>query len=324
MRRALAKIRGFLSWVLGKPKKVTIPVALIVFGAGFFFAFKMADAYDYVQNDPRFCRSCHIMEKAWDRWLTSEHRSLTCHQCHEASVVDNTRLLWTYAFTRREQVDRHAVVQDEACEKCHESGNPRWRQVALTAGHSVHAEEQGIACVKCHALTTHRFTPPGTICQTCHEGQRIMVSGMATTHCISCHNFLKEDTASLLTKEGHPLLPTREPCLSCHRAQGRPDITWPVGAAMQFPCLQCHQPHKQAEPTVNCQSCHPAALSQGLHAKESHVASKCQTCHQPHQWKVAGRETCLACHPAKANHNLGTECALCHGFKQSPVALGTR
>lgn len=128
------------------------------------------------------------------------------------------------------------------------------------------------------------------------------ISGMESMHCVTCHQYLVEEAQ---------LLPQREGCLNCHQALTELGVKWPVDAPMQYPCGDCHQPHRQAEPIVDCLSCHTV---EGIHLKGAHSASSCLTCHKPHEWQVTQRETCLTCHPGKVEHNAGTLCSSCHLF----------
>src|SRR3972149_8194660 len=201
------KIKGAFLRIIRLPKKVLIPGIIVVVGILSFGGYKAADAYDYMQNNPQFCRSCHIMEQAWDRWSTSEHKNINCHECHELGIFQGAGLLLKTTLGLSPDVPKHALVDNDTCAKCHESGNPKWLQVAATAGHRVHAEEQNVACTKCHSVTLHRFAPPKPICSVCHEEKKVEVVEMGEMHCLACHNFLKENG---------PLVPTREPCLSCH------------------------------------------------------------------------------------------------------------
>ncbi|MBI4268197.1 MAG: hypothetical protein HY662_05370 [Chloroflexi bacterium] len=297
-----SRIKRSWRWWWRHPKKIAIPVtiAVILFIAigGYLFA----RFYNYTQDDPRFCQSCHIMEEAWDKWAISEHKDVGCHKCHEQSVLGGARQILDFAFGNFTRVEKHATVQDEFCKQCHESNNPKWVQVAATAGHRVHSEEQNVACTKCHSVSLHRFEPPAPICNVCHAEQEVEVSGMADMHCQTCHQFLAEDAS---------LVPTRKACLDCHQSLTTVAVNWPADAPMQFPCSDCHQPHEQAKPVVECQSCHSVS---GLHQAGAHVASQCQTCHQPHSWQVAPRDTCLTCHTSQTDHYPDNACSLCHSF----------
>ena len=123
MRWFTSRVKRFWNWTRRFPKKKSIPVLVIILIAISFGSFYFSRFYSYMQNDPD---SCHIMEKSWDRWVTSEHRDVGCHSCHEQSLFASAGLLLSFAFGDYERVEKHAVVPDDACEKCHESDNLRW------------------------------------------------------------------------------------------------------------------------------------------------------------------------------------------------------
>lgn len=303
MDKFISLVKQAWKWVKKLPKKVTIPVAIIIVALLSFGGYQSIHFYNYMQHNPEFCYSCHLMEKPWDRWESSEHSQVECHGCHQQSIFAGANQIISFALGNPERVEAHATVQDETCEDCHESGSPEWIQVAQTAGHQEHAEVQNIACTKCHSITVHRFEAPGTICSVCHEEKHIDVNGMAKMHCTACHQFLAEGE--------HPL-PTRSGCLDCHQALTAFKYPWPVDAPMQFACGECHQPHHEpGERLVGCQSCHTTG---GMHLKPAHDASTCTVCHGPHEWQVTRRETCLLCHPASTEHYADTLCNDCHQF----------
>jgi len=168
-------------------------------------------------------------------------------------------------------------------------------------------------------------------CFRCHDNQHVNQSGKVLTNdCPVCHT---------LPQRG-PLLPlaafspaSAEPwhpwplkgrhatilCNLCHRAGYRPpldcischkiDTSAPM---MSMPCKTCHLKEAELQPMVNCRSCH-SKLS-GLHKKSEHVNVPCISCHTPHTWKVAKRETCLTCHDDKKTHNAPASCGDCHKF----------
>ena len=298
-----SKVRRLWHWLRGLPMKVTIPAAIVVVVAISVGGYFSAHFYNYMQHDPDFCKSCHIMEESWDRWFTSDHSDVECHSCHHQSLFASAGLLIDFAFGGYERIEDHAVVPDDTCEKCHESGDPRWIQVAATSGHEQHAEEQNVACTKCHSITLHRFEPPGAICNVCHEEKHTEIGGMAEMHCTACHQYLVDE---------EKLLPLRKGCLDCHQALTELGVTWSTEAPMQYPCGDCHQPHEQAEPLVDCSSCHDV---EGMHLEGAHRASSCETCHQAHEWQAARRDTCLTCHPGQAEHHLANQCSDCHQFR---------
>ncbi len=276
-------MRTWWAWVRGLPRPYLIGggiaaamVVAVVLFAGY-------TAYDYTMNNPAFCRSCHIMESAWNRWSASEHRKVSCHACHEQSIIESARQVVVFVVRRPERVGRHAHVPAERCAACHASGDPQWRQVAATAGHQVHALRQGIDCVVCHSQSVHRIQASTEICANCHQAQAVGVRAikipqMAEFHCVDCHQFLRLNS---------PLRPTRLTCLGCH--QGLPlkkTLGWPEGAAhTTLPCGTCHKPHEKAQPIVACTICH-AAPAPAVHGAVIASGTACTTCHLPHRWKI--------------------------------------
>lgn len=308
MKSTLSLTRGIASFLLLLPRPLALGIVAVVIGFVAFGAFGAFRVYSYTQNDPTFCRSCHTMEKAWDRWATSEHSKVNCHSCHEASPVASFEQVVKYAVNQPDDVSKHALVNDEACKTCHESGNGKWKQIADTAGHQVHVEDQNLNCLKCHSVTLHRFAPPEKICLACHGDQTVKTTAMAERYCLDCHNFLRENS---------PLRPQRQDCLKCHEAQTQKEVHWPTTAPMQFQCAQCHQPHKaETSPVATCQSCHTEQQTKGKHAVSAHTTTSCSTCHKPHEWKVTQRETCTTCHQNKVEHNAPATCNTCHSFRQ--------
>lgn len=246
-----------------------------------------ARLYAYVQDDPAFCRSCHGMELAWDRWSQSAHSSVRCGDCHQQSTLASAEQLVKYAMRDPRNVSKHSSVGDESCVKCHASDNPRWSQIASTAGHRKHVEEEKIACTKCHSLTIHRSESSKQVCGACHTERQVKVPEMANLHCLTCHDFLTTQTN---------LLPDRERCLTCHIAMPQVKVTWPSDAPMKWKCGSCHKPHEQSSVWVGCVACHEKAGLGGLHAETGHTGTACETCHRPHEWRVSTRGPCLACH----------------------------
>ncbi len=276
-------LRTIAAWLGSLPGAVLIVgAAAVVIGAAAVL-FTAYTAYDYTMNNPAFCRSCHIMEAAWTRWSTSEHQKVECHSCHQQSVTESARQVVVFAIRRPERVGRHAEVPAERCRTCHTGGDPRWRQVAETAGHQVHAERQQIECVVCHSQALHRIRPSTEICARCHQAQAtgaraIKIPQMAEFHCVDCHQFLRLNS---------PLRPTRQTCLGCHQAlPPKRTVGWPAAAPhVALPCGTCHKPHEKAQPVVACASCHPAPAP-AIHQPIMESKTACTTCHTPHRWRI--------------------------------------
>ena len=94
-------------------------------------------------------------------------------------------------------------------------------------------------------------------------------------------------------------------CAECHRID-------PKAPMISYGCTTCHQVPQEVTGMTPCKECHSPT---GLHAVAPHVAATCITCHKPHTWLVAGRDTCLQCHSDRKGHNPGQACMACHAFK---------
>ncbi|MHB0915830.1 MAG: hypothetical protein ACYC5A_07240 [Thermoleophilia bacterium] len=319
-----------MKWLIARFKKIgawigRLPVALkVLLGVSLFFilfggTYGSYRIYNYTQHDPEFCRSCHTMNLAWDKWAESEHSKVGCHSCHQASPIASARLVVVYLLDRPDTNTSHAHISDESCEKCHYSGDPQWVQVEETAGHKFHAEEQNIACQTCHGMRLHEFRPATEICVACHADhvsgneKAIKTADMQDLHCVECHEFLGEDSA---------IRPTNETCLECHRKLDNHGVTFPgEDAPMHWDCRECHKPHDSDRPVVDCIGCHTEARTAGLHASPTHAESKCKSCHKPHEWVVTARENCAECHSDKVeSHNPGKLCTECHDFGE--ISMG--
>jgi hypothetical protein len=274
-------VGALAQWLASLPRPLGIGAgaALIVLATtGAYSAYR---GYDYSMHNPAFCRNCHTMEEAWTRWESSEHRDVTCHACHEANILDSAKQVVVFVLRRPQHVGTHAVVPREVCQRCHTSGDERWRQVAATAGHTVHAEARGIQCVVCHAPSIHRFAPPTEVCGACHVAQttgerRVAIRAMADQHCTECHEFLSLES---------PLRPGRQTCLGCHQLIPGQVGSWPAGAPMQFPCSGCHKPHERSQPIVACRACHDQPR-EDIHPASMLQNTPCTACHVPHRWKA--------------------------------------
>ena len=306
VRLVRSKVATVRRWLLSLPPVLAVAVVLAfaIFAlTGMYGSYRL---YSYTQDDPLFCRSCHTMQKAWDRWASSAHNQVNCHTCHESNALESFEQVVKFAASRPNEVAKHAKVPEEVCMSCHEGNDPRWIQVADTAGHKVHAEEKGISCLKCHSTSLHEFAPPEKVCLTCHTNNQVKMTGMAQRYCTDCHNYLQENS---------PLRPTRKDCLDCHERLAKKDVHWPSDAPMQLQCSSCHKPHEDTSPKAACQTCHQGQEQKGKHAVAAHQASGCTSCHEPHKWRVTDRETCTTCHQNRVEHNPGTTCSSCHGFR---------
>jgi len=310
------------NWIkTGIPLKGKIIIAvllLVIFTGGGVLAFKF---YDFTQNNPKFCVSCHLMQPAFNAWAASAHKGLNCHDCHHLTIPEQNKLLVSFVLHRPTSVpNRHGkvIVTWRVCITCHWEKNEKFKDAKLINESRMHAKHvfmEQIECVKCHGYITHKFTPEERFCTKCHEGKIVHGTGMEGLACLNCHTDRTQD-----------LRPGRNKCLYCHGSEevrkeliagGTLDVTHyapdqktinraikinvPKDAPMQFYCYECHKPHKSARPDWgNCFSCHQNILNVGKHNTHVQVMGmKCKQCHKPHAWRVTpeqAKKDCVSCH----------------------------
>lgn len=315
-RAAVSKVFEILKLTSFSPK-----VRYTILGIGAFFVVgggvSAYATFDYTQNNPRFCTSCHIMDDAFQRWSKSEHSKESCHACHPADLGANLRQLYVYATNPPDKPRHGAEVENHVCFNCHRvdgdeeakiPAEEKWKDVLAESGHTEHVKKQKIQCVRCHSTSLHSFSPPEDLCTSCHKHTK-MVGNSMDAHCTSCHAFTATERKSLL--------PARSDCLTCHadmqvHAEVFPEAEKKTDSPMQWECGRCHKPHTQmALAYRDCEGCHADAIAKSdIHKVKAHY--QCMGCHKPHLWKVTTQEPCLVCHKGKEKHADGEVCASCH------------
>jgi len=264
--------------------------------------------WHYMQHDNRFCTSCHLMLDPFQRFSRSAHARLECHNCHEGRIPEQMHQLWLTLVERPTAIGRHARVPNEVCAKCHISGDStKWKIIAATAGHRMHLESKdprlkGMRCVECHGVSLHEFAPVDRTCgqSGCHDHNTIQLGHMGRLtelHCTTCHNFLAEARKFAVDSLGTPLTPAAAQCLACHAMQEKMKAMDIGRDPHNGVCGDCHNPHTQTKPQdVSCTNagCHTGWQRVSFHNGVPHP-ERCTTCHQPHSWRVDGRQ-CTRCH----------------------------
>lgn len=227
-------------------------------------------AYGYTQNNPQFCLSCHLMETPYQLWQTSQHKSVNCHSCHEASIKGSLSQVFEQVTKHPTEITKHAVVPSATCQSCHTGQGPTGaKDITGTNVHVIHVERQKVECTTCHSTSLHRFEAPENICQKCHQayvpgGEKAeKTRGMQNLACSSCHDLVGKSGA---------LVPNRATCTSCH--QQAPTLgLHKVGMHAQSDCWVCHQVHVEPQPSrAPCQTCHTD--------RQNHFPGvTCRTCH---------------------------------------------
>lgn len=260
----------------------------------------------YVRDDPRFCASCHKVSAEFALWSRDGHGRLACQECHHTTAAQAVGALRGFLSGSVSQ-PAHAPVAIGACAACHLSHDKEWTDVGASRGHRLHAVEQKITCVRCHAGAVHRFEPSAESCRSCHGEHAVRVAGMQKLHCFACHDFLSVEPT---------LRPSRRDCLRCHQASGVHPARFSGDAPMRFACASCHKPHAPAgQEVVGCESCHRAIAASGLHARHG----GCQGCHKPHLWRSEVQD-CLRCHRQAAAHDPLLTCPSCHSWRAARAA----
>jgi hypothetical protein len=169
-------------------------------------------------------------------------------------------------------------------------------------------------------------------CFRCHDGRHVSRDGeVISKDCASCHDFLeRKGTGSFVPAAATPAFAHPWPlggkhteilCGACHT--GGPAKPATCRGCHQIPatgvpmadmaCKDCHRKEQEVQPLESCGTCHGGLA--GLHRPGAHGDAGCVACHAPHAWAPAARDTCLACHGDRAEHNPGETCAGCHAFR---------
>ncbi len=271
-------------------------------------------SWNYMMHDNDFCSGCHVMAPAWQKFQTTKHAQLQCHQCHQQSIFASARQLVLWVADRPGQIPTHSKVPNERCIACHVRGDStRWKQIAATEGHRLHLESPrlpGLQCVRCHGFSVHQFVPTDMTCGQagCHEGIRIRLgkmSNVTTLHCAMCHVFTRRAAAPMSVRDSvrRWLTPTRVECFACHAMQklmvDQQLAHDPHGAV----CGACHNPHTQTAPVQAERSCTNAAcharadtLTAAHRGLPPGALASCVSCHRPHSWETGGKGDCANCH----------------------------
>jgi nitrate/TMAO reductase-like tetraheme cytochrome c subunit len=311
-----------LKWLkAGVPLKAKVIIAvllLLITTGGGIMSYRF---YDFTQNNPKFCVSCHLMQEAFDQWAESVHKGINCHDCHHLSVPEMNNLLVSFVLHRPDKVpDRHGkiIVPWRYCVGCHWEKKEEFASAPLINQSRMHAKHyfmEQIECSKCHGYILHEFTPEERFCMKCHQGKTVHGTGMEQLACLNCHTDRTPD-----------LRPGRNKCLFCHgdetvrqklMEEGSLDVTHyrpsqetidraikinvPKDAPMQFNCYACHKPHQEVRPDWgNCLVCHRNIPQVGKHEMHINVLGmECKQCHKPHSWTVteqSARKDCTTCH----------------------------
>ena len=257
-----------------KEKTVLVSILLFISVVGIVLAIRY---YNYIQKDPEFCNSCHLMEEAYAAWKKSGHRFIVCQDCHQLGIIEQNRLLIKFVFTTdRKTPEPHGNITPwQTCTKCHwDEAKQGALSVTKSTGHARHINVEKLVCMDCHTRSVHAFLPDKRACLRCHRDWKIHGVGMEEVSCMVCHPFSPRHKGSFI--------PDRERCLACHRSS--PKASFPDKVPMaRLNCYECHKPHTRIRPAdEDCLRCHTREVLQKR--KVHHEERKCISCHVPHRW----------------------------------------
>lgn len=276
MYKLLSKIFDRLERGLSPKEKIIIIAMLFVISAfGVVIAVRY---YNYIQENPYFCNSCHLMEEAFTAWKLSPHNIIVCQDCHQLKLIEQNKLLMKFVFAaRQKKPEPHgAETPWKICTNCHwDEASQGSLTISKQMGHAGHLIMKNLACVDCHSRAVHSFRPDEQACKRCHEDKEIHGIGNNKVSCLMCHPFSP--------KKQNPM-PSREICFRCHRKS--PKLVFSKQAPMsRLDCFECHKPHNCVNRPTNkdCLRCHTNTVL--VKKSAAHKATKrCTTCHPAHRW----------------------------------------
>ncbi len=138
-------------------------------------------------SHPKFCATCHNIKPAYDSWLTSSHKDVTCVACHvrpgiagfveDKAIAGIKDVTITLFGSPTPYHNLQATVYSEVCISCHrailrvseiaERDLPKpAKDVGLIMSHRKHMEafakrDQGEGCTTCHSQVVHGQTIKG-------------------------------------------------------------------------------------------------------------------------------------------------------------------
>ncbi len=287
-------------------------ITLVVLGG---IGFAGSWSWNYMMHDNEFCAGCHIMDVPFERFGTSEHAKLQCHDCHRQSIFASMLELYVQVTERPDKIPEHRSVPNAICSECHIQRDPdsTWQRVSATAGHQVHLNPRSpvmsrIECTTCHGQEVHRFKPVSETCAQsgCHDDIKVELGKMAQQtdlHCTVCHEFtVKAVEGNPIDSSRAALVPGDQQCLGCHEMRERLGAFAPEQEPHGGKCGTCHNPHSQTTPSGAFQSCGTS----GCHVRSDtltaahrrlgrHRLETCGACHGAHTW-TANAVDCRSCH----------------------------
>ncbi len=317
----------FTRWLIFHRSKPLVSWGIIIGVFGVFSAISLVVAgvvgyvaYDYTQNDPKFCITCHdVMIESYEKWEKSEHAEVNCHACHhlspEEAINYGIHLMRGLPDKVPPRPEGKIIVPSTYCMKCHWEEEKKEHaedlqvkdildkditHIVIQVGQKVRTflakpgpEGNNVASSRFHAI--HYFNEQ-TECMICHGHKELHVFTAAPEDCLDCHENQQEkahtakevelECLNCHTDRTTNLNPDREKCLFCH---GEDDVLKQHLVNAGTIDVKYHQPSEEI-----------VANAPKIHLPDSAPMQQfnCDTCHQPHQEEAAAsKDTCISCHP---------------------------
>jgi nitrate/TMAO reductase-like tetraheme cytochrome c subunit len=303
-----------------KVRRIVYPV-LALLASWLFLMVIMAGAAAWYTSRPVFCASCHNMVPYYESWQKSNHRDVTCVECHfppglggkvRGKVLGLVQLL---KYVTSSAGPRPAAeIPDASCLRsgCHETrllsgvvdfrvqvkdDSGPGREIVIPFDHTPHLQPgrrgKTLRCTSCHSQIVQgsHMTVTATTCFLCHfKDQPFNERLSACTHCHQIPEgefFLggKKFTHTLAFNNGVD-------CRNCHA-----DLIRGKGEVPRKQCQSCHNRegdlaryddhdfiHSKhvSEHKVDCTQCHMPIEHNLSRDKIQDAVADCQACHPKH------------------------------------------
>lgn len=302
--------KDLIKIIIEKLKPRMKPIIILVAIILIFFTYSTEQILQITES-PDFCgKNCHIMRPYYISWLSSNHSSVKCVECHyEPGLIGHIKGKITglmqfinYETGSEQYVSLRAEVSDDNCLICHPAKTlPNVTFQGRNYSHQEHLFKpiRGItlACTSCHSMivigmTAHTYAVSDVTCTSCHpalNAQIIQHVVVTTSTCFTCH-FKNLSVAGNVSISG---------CPSCHG---------PPQGIVNFNGINYdHAPHLQAK--IECTTCHENITSG---ANVIVAKDKCYTCHNVPSRLDRYNDTAFIHSNHVTNHKIA--CYYCHSI----------
>lgn len=209
-------------------------------------------------SNPKFCKSCHVMEPYYKSWKKSSHKAIPCVDCHlEPGLINTFKGKWlaikqiATVLTGTYGSKIYAKISDVSCLRsgCHSekslSGKIKSSRYNMLFNHDTHLSQMRhgikLSCTSCHSQTiiSSHINVTVSACFLCHFKRE--AEKTSTGSCSICHD--TPDTSIIkgqYTIIHNDFLKNDIECMRCHV-----DVKSGSGNATKDKCYNCHnQPEK--------------------------------------------------------------------------------